>query len=360
MTITNNAIGGRFKQLIMSAHKFVNRGLDKYRWIRFGIVGGIGSLIHFAVLFSFTEIAGLWYLFSAVIAVLVAATNNYILNNIWTFKEKEVHSHTIGWLKYILLASVSDAIYLLLLAFFTEVVGFWYMLSALISLLIVFPFRYNISRLWIWGNLGLNRIISSKHPDEADYDWYAFTNGSPIQKWWKLSIAKAVWSLLPEESYVLDIGCGSSPILSRYKGVGIDSNKDKIEFMKSHLGDTGQRKYLVGDALFLPFEDNNFDAVLCIEVIEHLENPAGVITEIMRVAKPNAKIVLATPDYSKPLAYIIDIMTPYGGYHTHRFTRRSLEKLCRAHGLKPLRHIYVGSCDLVKLFRKMDGPPEST
>ncbi|MFC1875128.1 GtrA family protein [Chloroflexota bacterium] len=360
MTIPNNSIRGRFKQLIISARNFVNRSLDKYRWIRFAIVGGTGSLVHFAVLFSLTEIAGLWYMLSAVIAVLAAATNNYILNNIWTFKGKRVHSHIIGWLKYILLASVSDAIYLLLLAFFTEVAGLWYMLSALISLLIVFPFRYNISRLWIWGDLGLSRIISNKHPDEADYDWHAFANGSPIQKWWKLSIARAIWSLVPEESYVLDIGCGSSPILSKYKGVGIDSNRDKIEFMKSHLGDTGQCKYLVGNALSLPFENNSFDAVLCIEVIEHLKNPDSVIAEIMRVTKPNAKIVLATPDYSKPLAYIIDIMTPYGGYHTYRFTRRSLEKLCRAHGLKPLKYKYVGSCDLVELFEKMNDPAEST
>jgi putative flippase GtrA/SAM-dependent methyltransferase len=340
------------KEFINNTRKYINNSLDRHRWIRFGIIGGLGSLLHFAVLFSLTEIAGLWYLLSAIVAVLLAATLNYILNNIWTFEENKIHRHTIGWTKYILLASVSDGIYLLLLAFFTEVAGLWYILSAVISLLIVFPFRYNFSRLWIWRGLKPSRVISSKHPDEADYDWHAFNNGSPIQKWWKLSIAKAVWKLLPEASNVLDVGCGSSLMLSRYTGVGIDCNKEKVEFMNSHMSDSGQRRYMVADARSLPFERDSFGAVLCIEVIEHLEKPGEVITEIARVAKPNARIVLATPDYSKLSAYILDLMTPYGDDHTYRFTRKSLEKLCRTCGLRPLKHKYVGGCDLIELFEK--------
>ncbi len=342
------------KQLVTKTRLFIVRYLDKYRWVRFGIVGGIGSLIHFAVLFSLTEVAGLWYIFSAIIAILAAATSNYILNQTWTFAEKRVHRHILGWIKYLLLASISDFVYLMLLAYFTEVVGLWYILSAIISLLIVFPFRYNISRLWIWRGLKPSRIVSRKHPDQADYDYDAYKNGSPIQKWWKLSITKAVWTLLPEASNVLDIGCGSSHTLSRYVGIGIDSNKDKVDFMNSHLSGLNHNRYLVADARTLPFEDNSFDAVMCIEVLEHLEKPGEVISEIARVARPHAKIVLATPDYSKPLAYILDIMTPYGGDHTYRFSRRQLQKLCVACGLKPLRHKYVGTCDLVALFEKVD------
>ena len=344
-----------FKRLINSAWYFVYHYLDKYRWLRFGIVGGIGSLIHFTVLFGFTRFVGLWYILSAVLAVFVAATSNYILNQVWTFKEKNIQRKTIGWLKYLASSSIFDSVYLILLAFLTEVVGFWYLFSAFISLLIVFPLRYNVSRLWIWGDLNPSRIISTKNPDDADYDWNAYHNGTPIQKWWKQSITKAVWTLLPEASKVLDIGCGSSQTLSKYKGVGIDINKEKVEFMNSHSSNDGQRTYFLGDARSLPFEDNSFDAVLCIEVIEHLQIPADIMIEIARVTKPNGKIVLATPDYSKPPAYLIDIMTPYGGYHTYRFSRRTLEKLCKSSGLKPLRHIYVGGCDLVEVFEKTNG-----
>ena len=218
--------------------------------------------------------------------------------------------------------------------------------------MIIFPVRYNIARLWIWGDWRLSRLITSKHPDDVDYEWYAFTRGSPVQKWWKQSVAKAVWELLPEGSEVLDIGCGSSPIMAKYNGVGVDSNEGKVEFMRTNFRNQGDHKFVVGQAEALPFKASSFDAILCIEVVEHIREPDKVIAEIARVAKTNAKVVLATPDYSKILAYAIEFLSPYGESHTYRFTKRKLERLCITHGLKPVRHKYVGGCDLVELFEK--------
>lgn len=45
----------------------------------------------------------------------------------------------------------------------------------------------------------------------------------------------------------------------------------------------------------LPFPDNFFDNVTCIEVIEHMKNPWFVVGEINRVLKPGAKLILSTP-----------------------------------------------------------------
>jgi len=341
-----------FRQVTEYLRQLVKLYLYKFRWLRFGIVGATGTVIHLAVLYGLTDLIGLWYIASAVIAVVVAATNNYILNHIWTFKERKIESHRAGWLKYLLLVGLCDGIYIGLLAFFTELFGLWYILSAILSLLIVFPVRYNIARLWIWGDWRLSRLISSKHPDDADYEWHAFTHGSPVQKWWKQSLARAVWELLPEGSEVLNIGCGSSPIMAKYSGVGIDSNEGKVEFMTANFHNQYGCEFIVGQAKALPFKADSFDAILCTEVIEHISEPAQVIAEIAGLAKTNARIVLATPDYSRALAYVVDIMTPYGASHTYRFTKRKLERLCIAHGLKPVKHKYVGSCDLVELFQK--------
>jgi len=52
------------------------------------------------------------------------------------------------------------------------------------------------------------------------------------------------------------------------------------------------------------------------------------------------------------LAYVVDILSPYGASHICRFTKRQLERLCITHGLKPVKHKYVGGCDLVELFEK--------
>lgn len=119
---------------------------------KFCAVGASGVLIHFAVLYSFTEFIGLHYLLSAVIAVLMASTNNYILNHMWSFRDRmaAVKNRFIGWLKFISTSAIIDGIYISLLALFVEIVGLWFILAAFISLLITTPLRFIIVSRWIW------------------------------------------------------------------------------------------------------------------------------------------------------------------------------------------------------------------
>lgn len=125
----------------------------KYRWLRFGLVGGSGVIIHFVFLYGFTEFIGLWYILSAIISIIIASTSNYILNNLWTFVEhKNVgpRSHFIGWVKYQGISAITDALYLGLLALFVEVVGLWYILGAALSMVAVFIIKFKVAKRWIW------------------------------------------------------------------------------------------------------------------------------------------------------------------------------------------------------------------
>ena len=56
------------------------------QFIKFGIVGSIGTVINIAVLTMLTELAGVHYIYSALIAIFVAMTSNFIWNKHWTFK----------------------------------------------------------------------------------------------------------------------------------------------------------------------------------------------------------------------------------------------------------------------------------
>jgi glycosyltransferase involved in cell wall biosynthesis/SAM-dependent methyltransferase len=51
---------------------------------------------------------------------------------------------------------------------------------------------------------------------------------------------------------------------------------------------------IVGDAHYLPFQDEMFDAVVCFNVFEHLSNPTIAAKEIFRILKPNGKLILRT------------------------------------------------------------------
>jgi SAM-dependent methyltransferase len=46
----------------------------------------------------------------------------------------------------------------------------------------------------------------------------------------------------------------------------------------------------------LPFEDEKFDLVYCLETLEHLTNPDNAISEIRRVLKGGGALVLSTPN----------------------------------------------------------------
>lgn len=46
----------------------------------------------------------------------------------------------------------------------------------------------------------------------------------------------------------------------------------------------------------LPYEDDQFDLVIGIEVIEHLEDPFAFLRELHRVAKPGGKVIVTTPN----------------------------------------------------------------
>ena len=89
---------------------------------------------------------------------------------------------------------------------------------------------------------------------------------------------------------VLDVGCGagflSNDIALRGREVtGIDIAPDALAVAHAHDA-SGRVRYLVGDALALPFEDGSFDAVCAMDLLEHLESPERAIAEASRVLAP--------------------------------------------------------------------------
>ena len=246
-------------------------------------------------------------------------------------------------LKFGVAEGAGTVIIFILVFLLTELMGIWYMFSLGLATIIGFLFKYVANTVWTF------KVVED--PDSADYEWRSFFRGSLIQKWWKQSIAKTVWGYVPNASLLLDIGCGSSPIITRYPGaVATDVNVKKLEFMQEKFPRAIYNKV---PAEKLPYVEDSFDHVLCIEVLEHLPNPEKAISEIVRVLKLNGQAVIATPDYSKRLWHIAERFTPYKEKHIVQFTKEKLEEVCISYGLKPVAHKYIAGCDLVELFEKV-------
>ncbi|MBX2866360.1 methyltransferase domain-containing protein [Candidatus Kaiserbacteria bacterium] len=80
---------------------------------------------------------------------------------------------------------------------------------------------------------------------------------------------------------------------------------------------------IVGDIHNLPFEDDSVDALLCIAVLEHVENPIQAAKEMYRVLKPGGYLFVYVPF----LYYYHAEKGYYGDYW--RFTKDTLDVLFR-------------------------------
>src|SRR5205807_185694 len=66
----------------------------------------------------------------------------------------------------------------------------------------------------------------------------------------------------------------------------------------------GSDRFRVGDLEQVPFEDNTFDAVVCLGVIEYLASDEQAVREIRRVLKPGGSAVISTPSAISPLYHL--------------------------------------------------------
>ena len=107
-----------------------------------------------------------------------------------------------------------------------------------------------------------------------------------------------VLSRLPPDSSVLEIGTGvgafTKQILPRCKSyIGVEYDTAACEQARRNAGLGSE--IIVGDARKLPFEDNRFSFVVCLEVLEHLGDFAAGIKNIHRCLTPNGMAIISVP-----------------------------------------------------------------
>lgn len=108
---------------------------------------------------------------------------------------------------------------------------------------------------------------------------------------------------------LLDVGCGpgiDTVALARLAGPasrvdGVDADPAMIGAARARAESAGladRVRHHVGRADALPFADASFDAVRAERLLQHVADPAAVVTEMGRVAAPDASIVLVDTDWA--------------------------------------------------------------
>lgn len=124
------------------------------------------------------------------------------------------------------------------------------------------------------------------------------------------------------EGLILDVGCGVGQVVAMliekgYKAIGIEVSESSVRKAQQ----LGLPCYLY-DGYKIPYPDNQFDRVGAFNVLEHVEEPEAFIFELVRVLKPEGKLVLSSPNFLRVIGLF--------DYHNHmRGIKNKIRNLIR-------------------------------
>jgi len=121
--------------------------------VRFGLVGFSGIFVNMGLLYALTEIAGLYYLVSAAIAIELSIVNNFIWNDVWTFKSAGDLRFERKVQRFASFQAVSVgglAINMVVLYLLADIAGVYYLVANLAGILIAFAWNYGVNRHYTW------------------------------------------------------------------------------------------------------------------------------------------------------------------------------------------------------------------
>ena len=149
---------------------------------------------------------------------------------------------------------------------------------------------------------------------------------------------------------ILDVGCGGG-LLSEGMAVrgaevtGIDLSEKPLAVAKLHLLDSGQKVDYRKIAVEQLAEEmpGAFDAVTCMEMLEHVPNPSSIVSACARLVKPGGQVFFSTLNRN-PKSYLFAVigaeyvlkMLPKGTHDYAKFIKPSeLARWAKLAGLEP-------------------------
>jgi len=107
---------------------------------------------------------------------------------------------------------------------------------------------------------------------------------APLTRWLAAEAKRARDDFGPYR--LLDVGCGEKPYRALFDPYVVDHvGVDPVENPHAELR---------GPIEALPVEDGAFDVVVCVQVLEHVEDPASGVRELHRVTRPGGRVLLST------------------------------------------------------------------
>lgn len=136
------------------------------------------------------------------------------------------------------------------------------------------------------------KTINNDFYDELAEGWYT-DFAHPIALLRAENAVRVPWIIqqIGPKKTVLDVGCGAGLLTNAlaqagHTTFGIDLSPKSLAVAKQH-DKTQSVHYEVANAYSLPYPDATFDVVCAMDILEHVEKPALLLSEASRVLKPH-------------------------------------------------------------------------
>src|SRR5688572_11313769 len=142
-------------------------------------------------------------------------------------------------------------------------------------------------------------------PKEMQAHHYPIIYEVEESHWWYVGRRKIIQTFVERicasldnpDPRILDVGCGTGAnlkMLGLYgRAEGVDISEQAVEFCKRR----GLESVKLGAIEELPFEDQSFDIITALDVLEHLDDDAAGLQEIKRVLRPGGMLLLFVPAF---------------------------------------------------------------
>ncbi len=144
-----------------------------------------------------------------------------------------------------------------------------------------------------------------------------------------------------QEGRLLQVGCGHGLLLDEarrrgYRVEGVELSIEAARYARERLGLT-VRETAIEDA---ELEGERYDAILLVDVLEHLDDPVAVLERLLAVLAPDGALLIVTPDPTSLMARAAGSRWwCYLPAHCCLIPRRTLRELIGARGMEVVEDV---------------------
>jgi len=181
----------------------------------------------------------------------------------------------------------------------------------------------------------MSNAIATNLPKEMQAHHYPILYQVEDTHWWYVGRRRIIRSLVEKiratlnnpNPRILDVGCGTGAnlkMLADYGSAeGVDISPQAVEFCRER----GLNSVKLGAAEQLPYDDDSFELVTALDVIEHLDDDVAGLREMRRVLRREGRVLLFVPAFMFLWGVQDDVSN-----HRRRYTLPGLVKAVEAAG----------------------------